>query len=84
MQINFCCEKCELEFTVESKYMLKKTHLSCPNCDQPFASEILSKIIDSTKILLEARAELDDRKRYLDKNSGYSWHISIGSRVPVD
>lgn len=81
MFVKFTCEQCCMNFHVVAQKLINKKEVACPNCEQKFSSEILSKLSESMKLFLEAKNILDKRQRTEDVD-GYLWNFTLTYELP--
>lgn len=60
MNYQFTCPKCKLNYQIEGKYIIQKTSLECPNCNQKLSERTLSKLKALEEAFLESSKGLDD------------------------
>lgn len=50
---NFECIKCHCKFNVESRYLVQKENLACPNCSTELPNDVFEKLKSSATALKE-------------------------------
>jgi len=50
MKLKFSCPKCNIPFVIESKYLIGKESLSCPNCGLEYPPEKFKDLKESMRL----------------------------------
>ncbi len=62
MKIKFTCNDCSEQFCIESKYLVSKVQVQCPNCSQLFDPEVIDCLKKSTEFYKLALSKLPMKK----------------------
>ncbi|RKD22424.1 hypothetical protein SAMN02745883_00727 [Caminicella sporogenes DSM 14501] len=54
------CPECRIEIPIESKYLINKEQITCPNCDYKLSNETLNNLKNIDKAISENSKNLDD------------------------
>lgn len=68
MKINFHCNTCLGSFLVEGKYLIKKTSVTCPNCDTNLPEESFEQLKQGVELIIGSRSHMETQKT----NAGFT------------